>query len=131
MEEKATLSIGEVAARAGLKPSAIRYYESLGILPEPDRMSGQRRYAPDVLQQLAVIGVAQEAGFTLTEVRELLSEPGNARPSERLQALARRKVPEVEALITRAEAMKGWLEAASNCECSTLDLCALFAPAQV
>jgi MerR family transcriptional regulator, redox-sensitive transcriptional activator SoxR len=109
-EEEATLSIGEVAARAGLKTSSIRYYESVGILPEPERVSGQRRYLPDVLGRLTVVAVAQEAGFSLAEIRELLDESDGGPPSQRLQALARAKLPEVEALIARAQAMKGWLE---------------------
>jgi len=126
MEESATLSIGEVAARAGIKASSIRYYESLGVLPAPERVSGQRRYEPGVLGRLTVIAVAQEAGFSLAEIRELLEGSDSGRPSERLQTLARSKLPEVESLIVRAEAMKGWLEAASDCECATLDICALF-----
>jgi MerR family transcriptional regulator, redox-sensitive transcriptional activator SoxR len=124
--EKGTLSIGEVATRAGVRPSSIRYYESLGVLAEPDRVAGQRRYDPEVLQALTVIRVAQGAGFSLEEIGELLAESGNGRPSERLRSLALRKVPEVEALIAKAEAMKGWLEAASDCDCSSLDICALF-----
>jgi MerR family transcriptional regulator, redox-sensitive transcriptional activator SoxR len=126
--EEATLSIGEIARRAGLKASSIRYYESLGVLPEPARVSGQRRYRPDVLRQLTVIGIAQEAGFSLEEIRDLLSGSGGARPSERLQALARRKLPEVNALIARAAAMRAWLEAASACECPDFEACALFEP---
>lgn len=124
--EDTRLTIGEVAKQAGVKTSSIRYYESVGVLPEPTRVSGQRRYRRDVLLQLTVIGVAQRAGFSLEEVRELLVGSAGDRPSERLQALARRKMPEVEALIERAEAMKGWLEAASVCECPDFDACALF-----
>lgn len=124
--QEATLTIGEVAARAGLKTSSIRYYESVGILPEAERVSRQRRYRVDVLRRLAVVGVAQEAGFSLAEIRELLEESGGTGPSKQLQALARRKLPEVEALIVRAEAMKGWLQLAGDCECASFDVCALF-----
>src|SRR5215203_2359679 len=66
------LTIGQVARQAGLATSAIRYYESIGLLPEPERLSGQRRYAPDVLRRLGAIDVAKQAGFTLEETRALL-----------------------------------------------------------
>jgi MerR family transcriptional regulator, redox-sensitive transcriptional activator SoxR len=119
------LTIGQVAAMAGVRTSSIRYYESRGVLPEPTRVSGQRRYNEDVLRRLAVIDVAQRAGFSLAEIRELLdSSEGPA--FERVRSLAERKLPEVEALIERAEAVKRWLEVATDCECSSLDVCALF-----
>src|SRR5213080_3633848 len=59
----ATISIGEVARRAGLQASAIRYYEKIGLLPKTQRISGQRRYEPNVLNYLEVIDVAKRAGF--------------------------------------------------------------------
>lgn len=127
---KSSLSIGYVAARAGLRTSAIRWYESVGVLPEPERASGQRRYGPEVLERLAVIGTAQRAGLTLEEVRDLLDGADAGEPvGDRLRALAERKLPEVEALIARAEAVRGWLLAAAECRCPTFDDCALFQPA--
>lgn len=127
---KSSLSIGEVAARAGLRTSAIRWYESVGVLPEPERVSGQRRYGPEVLERLAVIGTAQRAGLTLDEIRDLLAGADAGEPvGERLRDLAERKLPEVEALIARAEAVRGWLLAAAECRCPTFEDCALFEPA--
>lgn len=120
------LSIGQVAAQAGIRTSSIRYYESVGILPEAERVSGQRRYTLDVLTRLGFIDVAQQAGFSLDEIRELLDGSADERASARLQVLARRKLRDVEHLITRAEAMKGWLQAAGDCECPALDVCLLF-----
>jgi MerR family redox-sensitive transcriptional activator SoxR len=67
----ASLTIGEVAARAGVNTSHIRYYEREGVLPEPARTGGQRRYDEAVLHRLAIIDVAQRAGLTLAEIREL------------------------------------------------------------
>jgi MerR family redox-sensitive transcriptional activator SoxR len=66
------LTIGEVARQAGVATSSIRYYESIGLLPEPERLHGQRRYDTEVLGKLAFIGVAQSAGFKLDEIRELV-----------------------------------------------------------
>jgi MerR family redox-sensitive transcriptional activator SoxR len=123
---ESSLSIGQIAARAGIRSSSIRYYESVGVLPEPERVSGQRRYTADVLDRLGFIDVAQQAGFSLEEIRELLESSEHAHASERLQALAQRKLSDIEALISRAEAMKGWLQAAGYCHCQTLEICALF-----
>jgi MerR family redox-sensitive transcriptional activator SoxR len=120
------LRIGQVAADAGMRASSIRYYESVGVLPEPERVGGQRRYSPEILTRLRFIDVAQQAGFSLDEIRELLDGSERDQASERLRALAQRKLPDVEALISRAEAMKDWLQAADGCECPTLDMCALF-----
>ena len=109
MADGAELTIGEVARRAGVATSLIRYYESIGLLPEPDRLHGQRRYDGDVLGRLAFIGVAQSAGFKLGEIKQLVGG-----------------IDEVEALLERTRAMKGWLEVAQGCGCATPEECALF-----
>jgi len=114
------LTIGEVAARAGVNPSHIRYYEDVGVLPEPERVSGQRRYDEAILQRLSVIDVAQRAGMSLDEIRDLTG------PGEQLRDIADRKLPAIEALIARAEAVRRWLELARECTCPTVDVCGLF-----
>ena len=124
---EATLSIGEVAKEAGVNVSAIRFYERKGLLPEPERVGGQRCYTAAAVQRLGVIDVAKQAGFSLEEVGVLLSATDEGAPAyEQTRALAARKLPEVEALIERAQAMREWLVAASDCECEELDTCALF-----
>jgi MerR family transcriptional regulator, redox-sensitive transcriptional activator SoxR len=123
-EDGKNLSIGEVALRAGLNPSAIRYYERIGLLPNAERVSGQRRYDESVLGRLAVIEFAQRAGFTLAETRTLLSGfSEKVPPSARWRSLAQQKLPEVEALIARASGMKRLLEEGLECECLSLDEC--------
>ena len=119
------LTIGEVSRRSGVKATTVRYYESLGVLPEPERVSGQRRYTVGVLRRLAIVDVAQRAGFSLEEIAELFAA-ADAPAGEQLRTLAERKLPEIEALITRAQAVHRWLEVASACQCETLDVCALF-----
>lgn len=119
------MRIGEVAEAAGLRKSAIRYYEAIGLLPEPERVSGQRIYARSILRRLSMIDVAQRAGLSLDEIRELL-DAGSDPISERMQELATRKLPEVEALIVRAEAMRDWLRTAQGCNCEAIDDCGLF-----
>jgi MerR family redox-sensitive transcriptional activator SoxR len=124
---QASLTIGELARRAGLRTSAIRYYESVGLLPEPPRESGHRRYGTDTVRRLQVIEVAKRAGFSLDEARVLLATGNGGPPAHaRLRELAERKLPEVDELIARAQAMRAWLLTASGCECETLDVCGLF-----
>jgi DNA-binding transcriptional MerR regulator len=125
--EQATLTIGQVAQAVGLNTSAIRYYERVGVLPEPERSSGQRRYTEETIQRLHVIDVAKRAGFSLDDARLLLAATESGDPAyAQLRELARRKLPEVDALIFRAQAMRDWLHTASGCNCETLDVCALF-----
>ena len=123
--EPESLTIGEVSRRSGVKATTVRYYESLGVLPEPERAAGHRRYTVDVLRRLAIVDVAQRAGFSLEEIAELFAA-ADAPAFERLRALAERKLPEIEALIARAQAVHRWLQVASACECQTLDVCGLF-----
>ena len=118
------LTIGEVARRAGVATSSIRYYERIGLLPEPDREGGQRRYDADVLGKLGFIGVAQSAGFKLREIKELID--GADSLGEPMRALSSQKLGEVEALLERAKAMKNWLEVAQECGCASPAECALF-----
>ena len=120
------LTIGEVAKRAGLRTSAIRYYEEAGILPPPQRVSGQRRYDERVLARLAVIRLAQEVGFSIAEIQALVEGFDAAGvPSERWHEMARQKMADVDALVQRAERMKLLLEASLACGCLTLDTCQL------
>src|ERR687896_298344 len=123
-----SMSIGEVAQRAGVRPSTLRYYESIGVLPTPERKNGRRRYDGDVLRKgldrLAVVRVAQQAGFTISEIRMLLDGfSEDTPPSERWRVLAREKLPEIEALVKRALGMKQLLERGLRCECLRLEDC--------
>jgi MerR family redox-sensitive transcriptional activator SoxR len=125
--QEATLTIGEVAREAGIRTSAIRYYERVGVLPDPDRVGGQRRYGGETIRKLQAIEVAKRAGFTLKDVKLLLATEADGGPiHEPLRELAHRKLPEVDALIEQAQAMRRWLVTASGCGCDTLDVCALF-----
>src|SRR5688500_18215857 len=107
MQDK--LSIGEVAALAGLPASTLRYYERIGLLPKPPRASGQRRYTTDILPPLAVIQLAKDANFSLPEINSLLYG-ANGTPSQRWRELAEHKLNEVNAILQRAQEMKQLLE---------------------
>jgi MerR family redox-sensitive transcriptional activator SoxR len=127
MEGLPELTIGEIARRAGVAASAVRYYESIGLLPEPERERGQRRYDESVLGKLGFIGVAKEAGFSLPEIKELMEGvDGGTGMAGSMRSLSSRKLDQVEALLERTRAVKGWLEVAKECGCLTPEECALF-----
>lgn len=119
------LTITAVARRSGLRTSAIRYYEGLGLLPVAIRVGGRRRYDPEILSRLALIAITRQMGFSLAEIGTLLHgfDAGTPAPA-RWQALAKSKLIEIEALIARAEEMKRLLGEALGCECPSLDHCA-------
>ena len=71
------LSVGEVAARSGLAPSTLRYYDEINLVAPTTRVGGQRRYAPAVLPRLRIIAGCQQAGFTLEAIRALLDGRGD------------------------------------------------------
>ena len=122
---EAIIPIGEIARRAGVRKSRIRYYESIGLLPVPERVSGQRRYDETVLRRLAIIDVAARAGLSLDDIRELLDH-GDEAMSERLRELVARRLPAIEELIERAAQVRVWLEGAASCRCGSFDACPLF-----
>jgi MerR family transcriptional regulator, redox-sensitive transcriptional activator SoxR len=123
--DPADLTIGAVAARLGMRASAIRYYERVGLLPAPRRSGGQRRYEPSVVQTLAVIQLAQQAGFTLAEIEHLLHGFGSATPPpERWQALALEKIRELDRRMEQLRSMRRVLEQTLGCSCPTIGDCA-------
>ena len=119
------MTIGEVSRKIGIASSALRYYEEVGILPPPARERGQRRYGDDVLQRLTVVKMAQDAGFSIVEIRTLFHGFPEATPaSDRWHDLARRKLVDVDALIERLLVMRTVLNESLACRCLTLDSCA-------
>jgi MerR family transcriptional regulator, redox-sensitive transcriptional activator SoxR len=118
------LNIGELAEKVGIRTSAIRFYESAGLLPKPPRQSGWRRYDPSILDRLQVILAAREVGFSIEEIRTLLDGfPKGASPSKRWQKLAKQKLPDLEAIIQRTLALKYLIEAGIDCDCEDIALC--------
>jgi MerR family transcriptional regulator, redox-sensitive transcriptional activator SoxR len=119
------MSIGEVAERAGMSASRIRFYEARGLLPEPERAGGKRRYSEEVLRRLAIIDAAQRVGFTLEEIRDLLGSRDEL-AHERLRQLAVLKLPELDDLIARATSVRRVLKVCSRCSCESIDVCRMF-----
>ena len=118
------LTIGQVAKRTGLAASAIRYYESEGLLLKAARHNGRRIFDADVVQRLALIALVKNAGFTISETRALLD--GFSRkhpPGKRWRALAGRKITEIDERIAEAQRMKRLLALIMRCECPTFEVC--------
>ena len=115
------MTVGDLARRAGVRPSTVRYYEQRGLLPAPPRRHGWREYDGDALAHLAVVQFARSCGFTLTETRQLVKgfSPRTAM-SARWNSMAQTKIIEMDAAIERAHAMKDLLTRIGRCECDTL-----------
>lgn len=118
------LMIGELARRAGVATSAVRYYEKAGLLPPPARASNRRQYAPAALGRIRIILLARDAGFSVNETRTFLNGfPLGTRPALRWRAMAKRKLRELDELAIRLTQMRSILDASFNCECSCLEDC--------
>lgn len=119
-----THTIGSIARAAGVAPSTIRYYEEIGLLPEPERQSGRRRYGDDVRWRLSLIQGSKRAGFTLREIKLLLDGfPEGTPPGERWRALAGEKQDEIDRQITELERIRARLDHLQRCDCASLSEC--------
>jgi DNA-binding transcriptional MerR regulator len=120
------LSIGQVAAGAGVNVQTLRYYERRGILPRPARSgSGRRQYTADAIRLIRFIKRAQVLGFTLKEVEELIAlRRTRARDRVRVRRLARARLGDVDVRIARLQAVRkaiAGLVEACDCETATLE----------
>ena len=116
----AGMSIGEVARKMGLRPSAIRYYERLGLLPKAPRVSGRRRYDERVLERLAMVRFAKHVGFSVAEINVLLSGVEGRPPTERWRKLAAAKVAQVDQFVTQARSIRKLLSETLDFQCPKL-----------
>ena len=127
MDDSPELTIGEVARRAGVATSSIRYYESIGCSPRRIGWAVSGATTRTCSASWAFIGVAQSAGFKLRGDQG--ADRGVDEADGWVDRCARsraRSSTEVEALLERTKAMKGWLEVAQECGCATPEECALF-----
>ena len=123
-DDTALMPIGELARRAGTAPSALRYYERIGLLPPAERAGGKRHYPPSSAERLALVRLYRDAGFTLKEIRQLLAAGSRRRAS--WTALAEGKIAELDARIAEAQRAKDLLEHALNCSHRDLLTCPNF-----
>jgi MerR family redox-sensitive transcriptional activator SoxR len=124
MTATTALPIGEIARRAGLRPSAVRYYERVGLLNPVPRAGGRRRYDSAAFHRLSAIRLAQRAGFSLDEIKRLFEaerRPGGAG----WRALVESKLREVRARIDEAQMMERMLLESLECGCEAFDECPL------
>jgi MerR family redox-sensitive transcriptional activator SoxR len=120
--------IGDLARQAGIRASAIRYYEKIGLLPPAARTHGRRIFPADSINRLAVIQLAIECGFTLAETRQLISGFGTrVPPPQRWQRMARTKLTAIDRQIETLNRMRTLLQRVAACECNTLADCGALA----
>jgi MerR family transcriptional regulator, redox-sensitive transcriptional activator SoxR len=118
------MTIGQVAKAAGLRASAIRYYEEAGLLPPPPRAGGRRHYDSKVLERLALLEFAKQCGFRLAEVKGLLRGFGDDVPlGQRLQNMAERKLAELDRDAKTIALRKTRIERALACRCVDIGEC--------
>src|SRR5215208_2355171 len=118
------LTIGEVARRTGVATSALRYWEELGLLPAPVRISGQRRYPESAVERVGVILLQRDAGFALAEQKALAASRGVA-PDE-WRELHRRKLAELDERIAKAQAAREAIEHSLRCPHDDILQCTSF-----
>lgn len=124
------MTVGEVAERSGFAPSALRYYEDVGLIDAERTSGGQRRYERGVLRRLAFISAARHVGLTLEEIRHAFAllpagrTPTRADWSKLSRSWRRRLDAEIEAL----EALRDGLENCIGCGCLSLQRCRISNP---
>lgn len=133
METTDELTVGEVAKRSGFAPSAIRYYEDVGLIRSSRTSGGQRRFERSVLRRLAFIAAARHVGLTLEEIREALAQlPEGRTPTKsdwgRLSASWRSRLDEE---ITALQQLRGGLESCIGCGCLSLQKCWITNPGDI
>lgn len=118
------LTIGQLAEKTGVAASALRYYESAGLVKPVARVGNQRRYDSGAIVRVNVIQLAQAAGFRLDEIKRLLNGlDSKTPPGPRWRALAAAKIGEIDAQLVRLRVMRKLLDALMRCECPSISDC--------
>jgi len=117
------MDISEVARRSGIAASALRYYERRGLIQSVGPAGARRRFAPAVLQQLALIALGQAGGLSLDEIQSMLSPTGGAQVDRQLLA---RKAEELDTMALQLRAMSRGLRHAAACPAASHAQCPSF-----
>jgi MerR family redox-sensitive transcriptional activator SoxR len=127
------LTIGELAERSGVAPSALRYYEAQGLIPATRTSGNQRRYERSTLRRIAFIRSAQRVGLTLEEIAQAMASlPGGRAPTKSdWTRLSRSWRPRIDAQIERLERLRDRLDSCIGCGCLSLARCTLSNPDDV
>src|SRR5882757_954184 len=118
-----TLDIGELGRQVRLRPSALRYYEAVGLLEPVGRVAGRRIYPPTAVRRIALIKMAQRAGFTLAEIRALLNHAAEPGETRQWRTMAERKLPELDRLIADMRTLREAVAECLACGCMNFDRC--------
>ena len=110
------MKIGEIARTTGIRTSAIRYYESCGIVPAPQRVNGVRRYSPEVVDRLRLVTFYRSCGLSIAELTAIFGH-GGARRETAHEAVGRR-IAELDRLVAQARGMKRRLRQLERCSCN-------------
>jgi MerR family transcriptional regulator, redox-sensitive transcriptional activator SoxR len=117
-------SISAVARRFGLRASAIRYYEQIGLLPAVSRSKGQRVYDERTLERLSIIAVARRAGLSLQDIGQLFCGFQTSTPApQRWREMSNSKVAELEQLKQEITRTQDLLRKLGQCSCTSLEQC--------
>jgi MerR family redox-sensitive transcriptional activator SoxR len=124
------LTIGELAARSGVAPSALRFYEEEGLIASRRTDGNQRRYEPAVLRRVALLQAGRAAGIPLAAIKAALDGlPAGRTPGRRdWERLSRAWRADIDERIAWLEALRNRLDGCIGCGCLSLDRCALLNP---
>ncbi|GAA5051107.1 DNA-binding transcriptional MerR regulator [Thermocatellispora tengchongensis] len=119
------LTIGELASRTGVAASALRYWEELGLLPAPARVSGQRRYPPSAVGLVGVVVLLRDVGFTLREIKAFIAS--RSPTGEGWRELYQRKLAELDQRIAQAQVARTAIAHGFACPHKDIFECSNFA----
>ncbi|MET7807061.1 redox-sensitive transcriptional activator SoxR [Micromonospora chersina] len=127
---EATLTIGQLSERSGVAPSALRYYERLGLIRAERTGGNQRRYARTELRRVAFIRISQQVGVSLEEIREALDSLPSARTPtpDDWAALSKSWRDRLDEKIRLLGKLRDDLDGCIGCGCLSLQRCTLYNP---
>lgn len=130
MSESEALTVGQVAERCGIAPSAVRYYDDRGLIRSTRTGGGQRRFERDTIRRIAFITAAQAVGRSLSEITEALATlPSRRTPTHQdWNRVATTWRPRLDEQIARLVALRDQLDACIGCGCLSLERCAMYNP---
>lgn len=125
-----TLTIGQLAERSGVAPSALRFYEERGLIGSVRTTGNQRRYEPSTLRRVAFVRTAQQVGLSLEEIRDALDDlPDGRTPTKSdWHRISKAWRPRLDEQIRRIELLRDRLDACIGCGCLSLRSCFLTNP---
>jgi MerR family transcriptional regulator, redox-sensitive transcriptional activator SoxR len=119
------VSIGELADKARVRASALRYWEQRGLLPGAHREGGRRVWPATTIRRVALIKMAQRAGFTLAEITQLVASDNSPSAARQWREMAARKLPELDRHIAQTQTLRQAVADCLECGCMNFDRCLL------